>query len=106
MTRSSDESSVMELEQRGQSEVATAVQPLGMKQQEQGTKTFKISKAEVRAAWKKVKSNGGAAGVDGKGIEEIENNISKNLYKIWNRMYQVITSCPAMRAQALQCVDE
>ena len=52
LARSSVENSVMELEPRGRSEVAKAVQPQGMRQQEQGTKTFKISKAEVGAAWK------------------------------------------------------
>ena len=68
------------MERRGQSGVANGVQPEGMKQQEQGLKAFKISKAEVRAAWKNVKSNGGAAGVDGRGIEEIAQDLPKNLY--------------------------
>ena len=37
-------------------------------------------------AYKAVKSNKGAAGVDGQNIEEFDKNIGKNLYKIWNRM--------------------
>ena len=86
LTRSSVEDSVMESEPRGQSEVAMAVQPQGMRQQEQGIKSYPISKREVFNAWKKVKSNGGAAGIDGKGIEEIQQDLAKNLYKIWNRM--------------------
>jgi hypothetical protein len=33
-----------------------------------------------------VKSNGGAAGVDGQTIEQFEADLKCNLYKIWNRM--------------------
>ena len=34
----------------------------------------------------KVKSNQGAAGLDGQTIEEFERDLKKNLYRIWNRM--------------------
>ena len=37
-------------------------------------------------AWRKVKSNSGSAGVDGKSVEDFEKNLKNNLYKIWNRM--------------------
>jgi RNA-directed DNA polymerase len=49
-------------------------------------KPFKIPKREVWEAFKRVKVNQGAAGVDGQSIAEFEANLSGNLYKLWNRM--------------------
>jgi group II intron reverse transcriptase/maturase len=49
-------------------------------------KPFSIAKWEVWAAFSRVKSNHGAAGVDGQSIEEFEKDLSNNLYKLWNRM--------------------
>ena len=49
-------------------------------------KPFSISKHEVWEAFKRVKANRGAAGVDGQSIAEFEANLSGNLYKLWNRM--------------------
>jgi RNA-directed DNA polymerase len=49
-------------------------------------KPFCISKWEVWEAYKRVKANKGAAGVDEQSIEDIEKRLKKNLYKIWNRM--------------------
>jgi RNA-directed DNA polymerase len=40
----------------------------------------------VWEAFKRVKANQGAAGVDGQSIAEFEANLSGNLYKLWNRM--------------------
>src|SRR5712671_7849900 len=40
----------------------------------------------VWEAFKKVKANQGAAGVDGQSIADFEGNLSDNLYKLWNRM--------------------
>jgi RNA-directed DNA polymerase len=37
-------------------------------------------------AWRKVKSNSGSAGIDGKSVEDFEKDLKNNLYKIWNRM--------------------
>jgi len=47
---------------------------------------FKIPKREVWEAFKHVKANQGAAGVDGQSIAEFEANLSGNLYKLWNRL--------------------
>ena len=49
-------------------------------------KPFCISKKEVWEAYKRVKENKGAAGVDEQSIEDFEKRLKKNLYKIWNRM--------------------
>ena len=49
-------------------------------------KPFCISKREVWEAYKRVKANQGAAGVDGQSIEEFESEWKDNLYKLWNRM--------------------
>src|SRR5215469_15430378 len=49
-------------------------------------KPFCISKQEVWEAYKRVKANQGAAGVDEQSIADFEGNLKKNLYKIWNRM--------------------
>ena len=49
-------------------------------------KSFDISKWEVWEAYRKVKENKGAAGVDGCSIEDFEKDLKNNLYKIWNRM--------------------
>ena len=49
-------------------------------------KPFSISKREVWEAFKRVKANHGAAGVDGQSIADLEANLAGNLYKLWNRM--------------------
>lgn len=49
-------------------------------------KPFTIPKRLIWEAWKKVKANGGAAGVDGVSIPEFEEDLAGNLYKLWNRM--------------------
>ena len=49
-------------------------------------KPFCIAKREVFEAYKRVKANQGAAGVDGQSIEEFEKDLGNNLYRIWNRM--------------------
>ena len=49
-------------------------------------KPFDIEKMQVYEAYRAVKSNGGAAGVDGQTIEQFEADLKGNLYKIWNRM--------------------
>jgi RNA-directed DNA polymerase len=40
----------------------------------------------VWEAYRRVKANGGAAGVDTESLEAFEKNLEDNLYRIWNRM--------------------
>ena len=49
-------------------------------------KPFNIPKRVVWGAFKRVKANQGAAGVDGQSIAAFEANLSGNLYKLWNRL--------------------
>jgi hypothetical protein len=49
-------------------------------------KPFCISRVEVWEAYKRVKSNKGAAGIDEQTIAGFEENLKNNLYKVWNRM--------------------
>ena len=49
-------------------------------------KSFDISKWEVWEAYRQVKANRGAPGVDGVTLEEFDQDLKNNLYKIWNRM--------------------
>jgi RNA-directed DNA polymerase len=51
-----------------------------------GPKSFEISKHMVYEAYRRVKANKGAAGVDGQSIEQFEQDLKGNLYKLWNRM--------------------
>ena len=50
------------------------------------TKPFNIAYERYEAAFGQVKANRGIAGVDGQTIEEFEENLEGNLYKLWNRM--------------------
>lgn len=50
------------------------------------TKSYCISKHLVVEAFKRVKANEGAPGMDGQTIEQFEMDLKNNLYKLWNRM--------------------
>jgi RNA-directed DNA polymerase len=50
------------------------------------TKPFTISKHLVMQAFKLIKANGGADGVDHQTLADFEMNLKGNLYKIWNRL--------------------
>ena len=49
-------------------------------------KPFCIAKRDVWEAYKRVKANRGAAGVDGESIAAFDSDLENNLYRIWNRM--------------------
>jgi len=60
-------------------------------------KPFDIPKRLVWEAYKRVKANKGAAGIDGQTITEFEVNLKDNLYKLWNRMSSGSYFPPAVR---------
>jgi RNA-directed DNA polymerase len=62
------------------------------------SKPFKIEKRQVYEAYKAVKSNHGAAGVDGQTLEMFERDLAGNLYRIWNRMSSGTYFPPPVRA--------
>jgi RNA-directed DNA polymerase len=64
-------------------------------------KPFNIDKRLVYEAYKAVKSNRGAAGVDEQTIEQFEEDLSGNLYKVWNRMSSGTYFPPPVRAVAI-----
>jgi RNA-directed DNA polymerase len=61
-------------------------------------KPFCISKRVVFEAYKRVRANRGAAGVDGESIADFEKDLKNNLYKIWNRMSSGSYFPPAVRS--------
>jgi RNA-directed DNA polymerase len=61
-------------------------------------KPFVISKWLVWEAWRRVKANRGAAGIDEESIQAFEENLKGNLYKVWNRMSSGSYIPPPVRA--------
>jgi RNA-directed DNA polymerase len=64
---------------------------------EEKTKSFAVSKQLVYGSYVKVCENKGGAGVDKETIEMFNKDLSKNLYKIWNRMSSGSYFPPAVR---------
>lgn len=61
-------------------------------------RSFDISKTLVWQAYRRVKANKGAEGVDDQTIEDFEQNLKGNLYRIWNRMTSGSYVPPAVKA--------
>jgi RNA-directed DNA polymerase len=68
-------------------------------------KPFDIPKREVWAAFRKVKANQGAAGVDGQSIADFEADLSNNLYELWNRLSSGSYFPPPVRRVDIPKVD-
>ena len=84
--RSSVEVSVMGTEPRGWIVQRCKMVNRNREEPLSDAKPFGISKRLVWDAYKRVKANRGAAGVDGQSIAEFEKGLENNLYKLWNRM--------------------
>jgi RNA-directed DNA polymerase len=61
-------------------------------------KSFAIPKQLVWEAWRQVRANKGAPGVDGQALEEFESDLENQLYRIWNRMSSGTWFPPPVRA--------
>lgn len=85
LTSSSCEGVVTTLEPRGQPGTVRECQQKWKSTTEQ-QKKYAINREEVNLAWQRVRTKGGIGGVDGESIKSFERNLSKNLYKLWNRM--------------------
>jgi RNA-directed DNA polymerase len=68
-------------------------------------KPFDISKWAVWEAYRRVKANKGAAGVDEQSIEEFERDLKGNLYKLWNRLSSGSYHPPPVRALEISKKD-
>jgi RNA-directed DNA polymerase len=60
-------------------------------------KPLPIGKRQVWEAYKRVKANRGAAGVDGQTLPEFDEDVTNNLYKLWNRLASGSYMPPAVR---------
>jgi len=88
LSHSSEEAPVMGVERRA--EVTQLRLPLttpkGGRDSGPETKSIPITKRMIWEAYKKVKKNKGAAGIDEETIEWYEARLDDNLYMLWNRM--------------------
>ncbi len=89
LSSSSDEASVMGVERRTEVvQLELNLTTLGNQRRIKSklTRGIPITKQMVWSAYKKVRSNGKAAGIDGETIALYEEQLSSNLYRLWNRM--------------------
>jgi len=69
---------------------------------EEKAKPLPISKEMVLAAFKKVKSNKGSAGIDRVNLQMFEEKLSDNLYKLWNRLASGSYFPPAVKEKEIK----
>jgi hypothetical protein len=97
-TDSSVEAPVMGVERCGGVVPAESVrQPASREERARAVKPFGIGKRVVMEAWRHVRANRGAAGIDDESIEMFEANLKDNLYRIWNRMSSGTYFPPAVK---------
>jgi RNA-directed DNA polymerase len=97
----SEEGPVMGLERSSDVVPTESVgQPGNGEEPARAVKPFGIAKRVVWEAYRHVKANRGAAGIDGESIEMFEANLKDNLYRLWNRM-----SCGSYMPPAIRLVE-
>jgi RNA-directed DNA polymerase len=74
-----------------------ACQPRKGEERARAVKPFAIDKRVVWEAWRRVRANKGAAGIDDESIGMFEANLKDNLYRVWNRMSSGCYFPPAVR---------
>ncbi len=106
--RSSEEVSVMEMEQRVgviQLELPFTTSEKERRINSDSTKGIPITKKMVWESYKKVKRNKGSGGVDGVSLKTYEEDLSNNLYKLWNRLASGSYFPQAVREKAIPKKD-
>src|SRR6266478_6428253 len=94
----SEEGPVMGLERSSDVVRTESVgQPGNGEESARTVKPFGIAKRVVWEAYRHVKANRGAAGIDGESMEMFEANLKDNLYRVWNRMSSGSYMPPAIR---------
>jgi RNA-directed DNA polymerase len=97
--RSSDEAPVMGVERRGSIKQPVSRSQLQTQEEDRHqAKPFDIDKWLIVEAYKRVKKNAGAAGIDPQSLEDFDRDRRDNLYKIWNRMSSGSYMPPQVRA--------
>ena len=72
-----------------------------MSESKSQVKPFSIDKWMVWEAYQRVKANQGAAGVDGCTIEQYEQDLKNNLFRLWNRLSSGSYFPPPVKAVAI-----
>jgi len=97
-TDSSEEAPVMGVERCGGVVRTESVrQPRKGEERARAVKPFGIDKRVVWEAWRHVKANRGAEGIDRETVAMFEANLKDNLYRMWNRMSSGSYFPPAVR---------
>jgi len=68
-------------------------------------KPYDIPKRRVLEAYRQVRANRGAAGIDGESLAMFEADLSRNLYKLWNRLSSGSYVPPPVRQVAIPKKD-
>ena len=91
----------MRLEQRGRVKPLHSASNWQQEEADECSKTVHHRQRLVYEAFKAVKANAGAAGVDKQTIEDFETDLKDNLYRIWNRMSSGSYFPPPVKAVAI-----